>query len=144
MDYTEFVGQDVYKKTIAVAIAAAGRGEEVRSSGTILDTREAAADLMTPLAGIAASSSLTKPAVVGTALYRQLTVAPLLVGRCLQPGAVPMSCSVFFQMRLEDFRLLNRRVVLSELFGCLKMFDCGLVISGLVQGQGQVIVGFGG
>ena len=86
-EFTKFVGMDVHKATIAVAVADAGSGE-VRYLGEIANTAEAIAKLVRQLRkGIARLSFCYEAGPCGYGIHRQLTelgwdcqvVAPSLI-----------------------------------------------------------------
>jgi transposase len=87
----QYVGLDVHKRTIAVALADAGRGE-VRSYGTIQNTPEAVAKLVRKLGGAERLACCYEAGPCGYGLQRQLVglgamctvVAPSLIPR--RPG----------------------------------------------------------
>ena len=88
-EFTKFVGMDVHKATIAVAVADAGSGE-VRYLGEIANTAEAIAKLVRQLRkGIARLSFCYEAGPCGYGIHRQLTelgwdcqvVAPSLIPR---------------------------------------------------------------
>jgi transposase len=87
----KYVGLDVHKRTIAVAIADEGRGE-VRSYGTIQNSPEAVAKLVKRLGGGAGLACCYEAGPCGYGLQRQLVglgascivVAPSLIPR--RPG----------------------------------------------------------
>jgi transposase len=91
MKYTKFVGFDVHKETIAVAVAAEGR-EAAESLGTINNSPEAIAKLLRKLGSAKSLYFCYEAGPCGYGIYRQLTaagstcmvVAPSLIPR--KPG----------------------------------------------------------
>ena len=90
---TKYVGLDVHKDTIAVAVASDGEDREVRFHGTIANTPEAVRRLASHLAGPGTALSLCYEAgPCGYGLHRQLTemghpcmvIAPSMMPR--RPG----------------------------------------------------------
>lgn len=83
---TRFLRLDVHADTIAAAVAEPGRGGEVRSLGTIPNTREALAKLVRKL-GLEGLEACYEAGPTGYVVYWQLTklgvpcmvVAPTLV-----------------------------------------------------------------
>ncbi|MFZ5649461.1 MAG: IS110 family transposase [Bacillota bacterium] len=91
MEYTTFVGLDVHKDTIAVAVAKEGR-EAAESLGTIINSAEAIAKLVRKLGPAKNLYFCYEAGPCGYGIYRQLTamgatcmvVAPSLIPR--KPG----------------------------------------------------------
>ena len=93
-----YIGLDVHKETIAVALAEAGKRNEVREYGKIANTRAAVKALVTKLAGNGHELRFCYEAgPCGYGIQRQLTalkhdcmvVAPSLIPRKLTPVWVP-------------------------------------------------------
>lgn len=91
MKYTKFIGLDVHKETIAVAVAKEGR-EAAESVGTIINSPDAIAKLVRKLGPVENLYFCYEAGPCGYGIYRQLTaagstcmvVAPSLIPR--KPG----------------------------------------------------------
>src|SRR6478672_5512780 len=56
----------------------------------------------------------------------------------------PPDPSLHLEMFLEDFRLLDLHVVLSKRLSALEVLRCALVVSGFVERQCKIVMGFRG
>jgi len=81
----KYVGLDVHKNTVAVAVAEDGKRGEVREHGEITNTPTALTKLLGKLGGLGSSSTFaTRPDHAGTAFsvrWRLLTTAALWLPR---------------------------------------------------------------
>ena len=76
MEFNSYIGLDVHKETIAVAIADAGRDGEVRFYGEIANTPDAVASLLKKLGGRRGKLHYVYEAgPCGYGLYRQINDA---------------------------------------------------------------------
>lgn len=76
MEFNSYIGLDVHKETIAVAIADAGRDGEVRFYGEIANTPDAVANLLKKLGGRRSKLHFVYEAgPCGYGLYRQIVTA---------------------------------------------------------------------
>ncbi len=76
MEFNSYIGLDVHKESIAVAIAAAGRNGEVRFYGEIANTPDAVANLLKKLGGRRGKLHFVYEAgPCGYGLYRQIVAA---------------------------------------------------------------------
>lgn len=120
-DADVYVGLDVHKETIAVALADAGRNGEVRHYGEIANSPEAIARLVRKLAKRHQRPEFAhETGPCGYVLYRQLTdlgctcriVAPSRIPRL--PGALtPVDCDTISQ-RQRGRRAMMRALTLDK------------------------------
>ncbi|MCA0270951.1 MAG: transposase [Proteobacteria bacterium] len=114
-DYNAFVGLDVHKDSISVAIADAGRDDEIRMYGTIANTHDAVSRLMRKLVQRHGKIEVTYEAgPCGYGNYRQLAEMGI-VCRIVAPSHTPKRPGERVKHDTRDALMLARLLRAGEL-----------------------------